>query len=224
MPAQPVFTSGAAPSPDELRAAQGQMMADPSLQFAFGKEPPPPPPPTPTQLPAWLEAVLNWLGDVMNFISPFLGWIFLGGLAIALLAVLFFAFREAIMARWPKLKPKPRARPKVADWRPEAGAARALLEEADRLAAAGNYGEAVRLILHRSIEEIEGRRPRLVRPALTSREIGGLDDLPAAARATFGSIAAVVERSFFGGRPVDAAGFAECRRTYEAFAFPGAWA
>jgi hypothetical protein len=219
-----VFTSGAAPSPDALRAAQAQMMADPSLQFTFGKEPPPPPPPAPTQLPDWLEAVLRWIGGVINFVAPFFGWIFIAGLVLALLAVLFFIFREAITARWPKLKRKPRPRAKVADWRPEAGAARALLEEADRLAAAGHYADAVRLILHRSIEEIDGRRPRLVRPAYTSREIGRLDDLPTAARATFMAIAEVVERSFFGGRDVDATGFAECRRTYEAFAFPGAWA
>ena len=219
-----MFTSGAAPSPDALRAAQAQMMADRSLQFTFGAQPPPPPPPAPTQLPDWLAAVLRWIGGVINFIAPLLGWIFLAGLALAVLAVLFFVFREAIMARWPKLKPKPKPRQKVADWRPDAAVARALLEEADRLAAAGNYAEAVRLILHRSIEEIEGRRPRLVRPAYTSREIGRLDDVPATARSTFMAIAEVVERSFFGGRQVDAAGFAECRRTYEAFAFPGAWA
>jgi hypothetical protein len=216
-----VFTSGAAPSPDALRAAQAQMMADRSLQFTFDKAQPPP---APAQLPDWLAAALRWIGGVINFIAPFLGWIFLAGLALAALAVLIFVFREAITARWPKLKRKPKPRQKVADWRPDAAVARALLEEADRLAAAGDYAEAVRLILHRSIEEIEGRRPRLVRPAYTSREIGRLDDVPAAARATFMAIAEVVERSFFGGRQVDAAGFAECRRTYEAFAFPGAWA
>ena len=38
------------------------------------------------------------------------------------------------------------------------------------------------------------------------------------------AIAAVVERSFFGGRPVDEAGYAACRQAYTAFALPGAWA
>ena len=137
-----------------------------------------------------------------------------------------FIVREFINARWPNLLKKKPARTKSApaDWRPTEAVARALLDEADKLAAAGRYAEAARLLLHRSIEEIEGRRPRLVRPALTSREISGLPDIPEAARTTFAAIAAVVERSFFGGRDVDAAGFAECRRTYEAFAFPGAWA
>jgi hypothetical protein len=48
--------------------------------------------------------------------------------------------------------------------------------------------------------------------------------VPAAARTTFAFIAGVVEKSFFGGRGVDAAGYSECRQAYEAFAFPGAWA
>ncbi len=98
------------------------------------------------------------------------------------------------------------------------------MEEADKLAAAGRYAEAVRLILHRSIEEIEGRRPRLVKPAYTAREIGRLSDIPENARSTFTGIAGVVEQSFFGGEALDAHGFAACRRAYETFAFPGAWA
>ncbi|HEX3917718.1 MAG TPA: hypothetical protein VHW60_10300 [Caulobacteraceae bacterium] len=221
-----VFASGGAPSADDVRAAQAQLLHDTSLQFAFSKAPPPPPQPAPTQLPDWLAAIFRGIGGFLNFLAPVLGWIFIAGLAAAVLVVLYFVFREGIRTRWPNLfkrKPAP-ARPKPADWRPEAAAARALLEEADKLAASGSYAEAVRLILHRSIEDIEGRRPRLVRPAYTSREIGRLDDLPATARTTFMHIAEVVERSFFGGRDVDATGFAECRRTYEAFAFPGAWA
>jgi hypothetical protein len=219
----PVFAAGPAPSQEALRAAQERLMRDPSLQFSFDKAPPPPPQ---TQLPHWLEVVLRVIGRFLIWIGQGLGWVFVAGLAVALLVVLAFIVREFIRARWPDLLKKKPAKPKLAplDWRPTAAVARALLEEADRLAAAGAYAEAARLLLHRSIEEIEGRRPRLVRPALTSREIGGLEDIPETARTTFAAIAAVVERSFFGGRDVDAAGFAECRRTYEAFAFPGAWA
>jgi hypothetical protein len=222
----PVFAAGPAPSQEALRAAQARLMGDPSLQFSFDKAPKPPPPP---HLPHWLDwivPVLRVLGRFIAWIAQGLGWVFLAGLAVAVAMVLFFIGREIIRARWPDLlKKKPgKAKPAVVDWRPEAAAARALLEEADRLAAAGRYAEAARLLLHRSIEEIDGRRPRLVRPALTSREISGLEDIPEAARTTFAAIAGVVERSFFGGGDVDAAGFAECRRTYEAFAFPGAWA
>ena len=219
----PVFAAGPAPSQEALRAAQDRLMRDPSLQFSFDQAAKPPPP---THLPHWLEAVLRAIGNFLVWIGQGLGWVFVAGLVAALLIVLAFIVREIIRANWPDLlKKKPgKAKPGIVDWRPEAAAARALLDDADRLAAAGRYAEAARLLLHRSIEEIEGRRPRLVRPALTSREISGLDDIPEAARNTFSAIAGVVERSFFGGRDVDAAGFAECRRTYEAFAFPGAWA
>ena len=212
--------AGSPPSQDALRAAQQQMMRDPSLQFSFGKVAPPPV----THLPKWLEAILDAIGAVLRAIAPFLGWIFIGGLVLALLVVLFFIGREFVRARWPQLlKRKPPA-PKPAEWRPEAAVARALLEEADKLAAAGRYGEAVRLILHKSIEEIEGRRPRLVRPAYTAREIGRLSDIPDNARNVFVGIAGVVEKSFFGGEPLDAHGFSACRKAYETFAFAGAWA
>lgn len=219
----PVFAAGPAPSQEVLRAAQVRLMRDPSLQFSFDKAPPPPPE---THLPHWLLVILRAIGQFIGWIGQGLGWFFVAGLAIALLIVLAFIVREFINARWPNLLKKKPGKPKVApvDWRPTEATARALLDEADKLASAGRYAEAARLLLHRSIEEIEGRRPRLVRPALTSREIGGLQDIPEAARTTFAAIAAVVERSFFGGREVDAAGFAECRSTYEAFAFPGAWA
>jgi hypothetical protein len=218
----PVFAAGPAPSQEALRAAQARLMADPSLQFSFDHAPKPPPP---ISLPHWLEAALRAIGRFIVWVGQGLGWVFVAGLALALLIVLAFVVREVIRARWPDLLKKKPAKPKAPplDWRPTEAVARALLDEADRLAAAGSYAEAARLLLHRSIEEIEGRRPRLVRPALTSREIGGLEDIPQSARTTFAAIAAVVERSFFGGRDIDAAGFAECRRTYEAFAFPGAW-
>jgi hypothetical protein len=197
-------------------------MRDPSLQFSFDKAPPPPPQ---TNLPHWVVAVLHAIAEFIGWIGQGLGWIFIAGLVVALLIVLGFIVREVVRTRWPDMfKKKPAKATPIVDWRPESAAALALLDEADRLASGGRYAEAARLILHRSIEEIEGRRPRLVRPALTSREIGRLDDIPEAARTTFAAIAVVVERSLFGGRDVDAAGFAECRRTYEAFAFPGAWA
>lgn len=218
--AQSAVFAGPAPSREALRAAQQQLMADPSLQFSFGKAALPPV----THLPHWLEAFLNAIAKVLSAIAPVLGWIFIGGLVLALATVLFFLLREFVRTRWPDTFKRKAPAAKPAPWRPEAAVARALLDEADKLAAEGRYGEAVRLILHRSIEEIEGRRPRLVRPAFTSREIGRLPDIPDNARATFVGIAGVVEKSFFGGEGLDAHGFAACRRAYEAFAFPGAWA
>ena len=223
-----VFAPDAAPTREALASAHARLMADKTLQFGFANAPPPPK----TELPAWLRAFLHWLGGVARALGGVFGglgsvleWIFIGGLVVILALVLFFIVREIVRARWPGLtRRKPRTRVAPVDWRPEASAARALLEEADRLAAEGDYAEAVHLILFRSIEDIEGRRPRLLRPAYTAREIADLEGLPEPARHTFAVIAYVVEHSFFGGREVDARGFAECRKAYEAFAFPGAWA
>ena len=72
-----------------------------------------------------------------------------------------------------------------------------MLGEADALAAEGLYSEAARLLLYRSIEDIDDKRPDLVRPALTSRDIGALSDIPGRPRSAFARIAMMVERSLF---------------------------
>lgn len=207
-------SGGGAAAVDQLARAHARLLQDSSLQFGFPTVPPPPPP------PSWLKSLLQFLDGI----APALQWVFWGGLALALAAVLFFIAREMIQLRWPSRRRKPAPAPAAPEWRPEPARARALLEDADRLAQQGRFAEAAHLLLHRSIEDIQGRRPRAIAPALTARDIAGLDSLPPAARGPFGLIAQVVERSFFGGHPVDAAAFADCRGAYEAFAFPEAWA
>ncbi len=205
--------SGAVAAGDPLARAHAHMLADPALQFAFASIAPP-------KIPGWL----TWLGHFLGWIAPAMQWVFWLGLALAVLTVLVFIAREVIAVRWPGLKKDRPAVLAAPEWRPEPAKARALLEDADRLAAQGLYAEAAHLLLHRSIDDVAGYRPRAVRPALTARDIARLDSLPAAARAPFAFIAEVVERSFFGGRPVDADAFAACRRAYQSFALPEAWA
>ncbi len=197
---------------DRLAAAHARLLQDHSLQFAFQTRAPPP-------TPGWLKP----LAEFIKWIAPALQWVFWIGLAMMAAFILFYLARELIRIRWPA-----RARTKsgapAQEWRPAPEQARALLEDADRLAAEGRFAEAAHLLLFRSIDDIQGRRPRLIGPALTARDIAGLDGLPAPARRAFQTIAQVVERSFFGGRDVDASAFAQCRRAYEDFAFPEAWA
>ena len=197
---------------DRLAQAHARLVQDHSLQFSFAAVPPP-------KVPDWFKPLVEFLTQI----APALKWVFWGGLALIVAMILYFIGRELIRLRWPD-KRKAKVKAPVADWRPAPERARVLLEDADRLAAQGRYAEAAHLLLHRSIEDIQGRRPRAVGPSLTARDIAGLDSLPAAARPMFARIAEVVERSFFGGRDVDAAAFADCRRAYEAFAFPEAWA
>ncbi len=190
-----------------LEAAHAALLKDPVLQFRMDVREPP-------KRPEWLE----WVERVLDALAPLLEVVFWGGLIVAGLLLAFFLGRELLGLRLPKRR-RVRTRIAPADWRPEAGRAVALLEDADRLAEAGRYDEAVHLLLFRSIDDIRRERPKLVRPASTSRDIAGSRDLPEAARDCFGRLAATVERSFFGGRRLDREAFAECRRTYEAFAF-----
>ncbi len=171
--------------------------------------------PTP---PAWLK----WLGDALSQAGPELKWLFWAIVAGLAAIVLYVLVRQAMKLRWrPREKDANTATQQV--WRPAPEKARLLLADADRLAAAGDYSGAVHLLLLRSIQDIEARFPRLLRPAFTSREIGRLDAIPSNARTTFSGIARAVETSLFAGSPIDREEFARCRSAYEHFAFPESW-
>ena len=193
----------------KLAAAHQALLHTRGLQLDFKAAPRPPP------APAWLESLFRFLADL----APVLKFLFWGGLALAVALILWFVAREILATRFRKTA----AAAQPADWRPEPEQARALLEEADLLAAAGRFGEAIHLLLFRSIDDLAGRRPGLVRPALTSRDIARLEQMPVPARSAFARIAERVERSFFGGRPVGSEDFAEARGDYEVFAFSEGW-
>ena len=177
---------------------------------------PPPPPPN------WLRSLFDFLGHL----APLLKAVFYMAIAAALAGILYFLFGEALRIRIGKNKGKDdRAGDDIiADFRPDTSAARSLLEEADALARAGKFAEAVHLLLFRSIEDIQTRREAGVPHSLTAREIGSLGFLPERARTALGPIIAIVERSFFGGRDVDETGWQTARASYEEFAFGGEWA
>jgi hypothetical protein len=194
-----------------LAERHADLLAREDLQFDF-------PPYVEPKPPAWADALVRFF----EAIGPFLKVVFWAGLIAGGLLIAYFAARE-VQATWARRRrAEPAERP--ADCSPEPEKARALLEEADRLAAAGRFEEAVHLLLFRSIDDLAGRRPEAVRPALTSRDLARIEAMPGAARSAFSRIAEVVEKSFFGGRPVGQADFAECRRAYEAFAFAEGWA
>lgn len=175
--------------------------------------------PKPLETPEWVRTIAK----VLDALAPYLVYVFWGGLILGAAIILYFVIRELIATRWPAFKAG--KGPVLSDdgWRPSAAKARTLLEDADKLAAAGRFAEAVHLILFRGIEDIEAKRPDLIKPALTSRDIAGLAGVPERVRHAFSQIARVVERSFFGGQAVGADEFAACRRAYEDFAFAEAW-
>lgn len=202
----------AQPSDEALAQAHARLLRDDSFQFdRIGYTPP--------QLPKWPK----WIGAILEAIAPFLKWVLWIGLALLAAAILYAIIREILRLRAPRAKADKAKEPTDTEWRPDAQDARDLLAGADALASEGRYAEAAHLLLLRSVEDIGKRQPRALRISLTTREIAGLKSLPDAARPAFVKISRVVERSLFGGAPVNAEDFADCRNAYEAFALPEGW-
>lgn len=189
--------------------AHRALLADGSIQFELKNFEPP-------QTPDWLR----WLGEFLTSEHPVLQgllWVLAGALV---LLILYFVARWLGGRGW---RWRRGGEEDGEGWRPETEPARALLGEADALAARGEYSEAVHLLLFRSIEDLGSRRPELVRPALTSRDIAALPAIPERPRGAFARIAMAVERSLFARRPLAEGDWRECRAAYESFAFAESW-
>ena len=195
-------------------AAWAAMRADSSIQFA--PVPPPPPQVTPEWLLAvgrFIERLLRPLGELMGMDWRWLMW-----------TLLVLAAAGALWLGWTLVLAPLLARRRAVqttvgeEWSPGRDAALALLEEADRLAAAGEYGEAAHLLLRRSVGQIGAARPGSLSPASTAREIGALVGLPDRARQPFATIAAVVERSLFALRGTGESDWRVARAAYADFA------
>jgi hypothetical protein len=200
-----------------LAAAHRKLTATPGLQFDFNLYKPPPP-------PDWLTHFMDGLVKAFAWAAPALKYVFWGGLILIAVMIAWYIARDLIRIRLER-KPRPVNLTDGQDaWRPSTETAQALLSDADALAAQGRFAEAAHLILARSIDDFAGRRPGVVRPAQTSRDLARAEAMPADARRAFSLIAEVVERSLFGGRDVDADRFAECRRAYHDFALAERWA
>ena len=214
--------------------AHRALREDPTIQFGMS----PAVVPKPTEPPAWLI----WLIEHLKPIGRFFDWvsslmpaapyvrIFLWSvIAILALMLVWMIITRLRSGEWRVPLVKRRAR-QIAlgdvpeeEWTPDAAPAREWLAEADALAARGLYAEAVRHLLFRSVEDIKAKRPQLVRPSLTSRELAAASGIPSIARMLFARIAAQVERSLFGGRVVGAEDWTTARAAYADFALPGQW-
>jgi hypothetical protein len=203
----------------DVAAALERLRADGSYQFEFNA------PPTPPEPPQWLQDILAAIAEFFGAFAPLfkiLFWAAVVGLILFLLYLLVPAFRDwvdGIRGRRASMDDVDSHQ----DWRPDREEARDLLTEADALAAAGRYGDAVRLLLGRSIEDIDRRRPGLLRPALTARAIARDRALPDAARSAFGALAMAVERAHFALRDLSADEWRAARSAYAHFALPQQW-
>ena len=217
MPGTPSAANTPAPlDPSLFSESHRAHLADGAIQFELPmRTPEPPQPPEPP--PAWLQ----WLGDFFSSDHPGLRlslWVLAGLFALFVVALVVARMRGM---EWPWRR---RAEAEAdAGWRPEEASARTLLGEADALAAAGRFSEAAHLLLFRSIEDVDERRPDLIRKSLTSRDIAALPAIPSRPRGAFLAIAMLVERSLFARRDLGEGDWRECRAAYEEFAFAEGW-
>ncbi len=224
--------NGVSDAAASFESAHRTLKADRSIQFQRQAAHPPPQP------PAWLKAVVDWREWVFAPVGRFFSWlasfmpdapvarvILYTALILAAVAFIWLAWMRFSTGEWRLFERKFAEPTELAEeeWAPEAAPARRWLDEADALAAEGRFAEAIHHLLFRSVEDLARRRPDVVRPALTSRELAAAGAIPAAARCIFAGIAALVERSFFGGRPVGEQDWSTARTAYSDFALTKVW-
>lgn len=208
-PGKPPVEGTSASSDAAFAEAHRRLIEDDSIQFQL----------QPVEIPDRPD--LSGFFDFLQAAGPVVKVLFWVAL-IAIAAFLIYLIALRITgASWPWRRGGPVAPDE--SWRPAEAPARQLLAEADGLAADGRFSEAAHLLLFRSIEDIDGRRPDLVRPALTSRDIAGLSGIPERPRGAFARIAMAVERSLFARRPLVEGDWRDCRAAYEEFAFAEGW-
>ena len=88
--------------------------------------------------------------------------------------------------------------------------------EADDLARAGSFAEAMHVLLLRSVNEMRARFASPIAASLTSREILGRLAMSPEERAVFGRIVGGVEISRFGAHNPGEDEYIECRRNFDA--------
>jgi hypothetical protein len=223
----------AASGADRFSRAYNALRHDSSTQFNLT------PPPAAPKPPEWLQALSRFIGKALEPVGRFLRWI--GSffpdaayarillwtiIALGAAAILWALYNRLRYGEWtlrlPRLARAQDFEPEE-DWAPAEAGARSWLEEADALAREGLFAEAIHHLLFRSVEDIARRRPALVRPALTSRELSAAQGIPARARELFAGIARLVERSLFGGREVGENDWQAARQAYSEFALAPAW-
>lgn len=197
---------------ENFSQAWQDVRADETIQYAEVALPEQAPPPD------WWVRFMEWLAEILAPVSgliaaswPVLQWVLLA-LGIAVLLYMIWLLVA------PGFGWKREDRAEEEEWVPDQQDALALLEEADRLAAKGEYDEATHLLLKRSVGQIAQARPDLVEPSSTARELSAEPRIPDGARTAFAVIAGRVERSLFALTKLSSDDWQAARDAYAEFA------
>jgi hypothetical protein len=207
-----IGATAAAPSAEAVRQAASAELATPGYQTALPDEKPAPTaagagtggrrrvdqPPAPAPGPlAGIAGALVWVL-----------------VAAGALAVLAFLLRD-LLGFGTRARPAPIATPDDATMRAVVAAP---LRDAEALAAEGRFGEAIHVLLLRTLAALVERGRRNLPTSLTSREIIAEVQLPADADAALRGLVSAVEVSHFGGQEPAAAEWQLCLEHFHRFA------
>lgn len=204
---------------ERLDAALSAFERDRELQKERPERAPEPLPPLPERRSRSTNSFAEFFANLFRALGPIIFWTLAAAFLGLILWAIYLMFGESLTLRRKEKQAGTEKGFSIApDLMPDETAARALLGDAEALAAQGQFAEAVHALLFRSIDLIQARQPRDVKNSLTAREIGKLSVLPDLIRNGLSPIIVIVERSYFGGQAVDETGWIEARDAYRSFA------
>lgn len=166
-----------------------------------------------TAMPVPEPKASSWLDWLKFDLSPDTLRILLWGAVILGVAVTLWSLRDSLPAFSRSRRIKAAEVP--AGFSDPSGRMEEAQLEADELARRGQYGEAMHVLLLKSLAEIRLRLGTSFAVSLTSREILRKVSLPQSGTGALGAIVQSVEQTYFGGRPAGHEDYLGCRQEFE---------
>jgi hypothetical protein len=159
----------------------------------------------------WIGRALAWLWSLFTAIGSPVLRVLLALVLVALVCGLAVWLVEA-MGRWRRRADAvaPAEAAGLDDVRD------AILDDADALARAGRYAEAVHALLLNGLAHVRRAAPQAIADSLTSREIVRDVDLPVTARAALDDLVIRAELGHFGLFPIERRDYDTCRGRFAA--------
>lgn len=200
--AAPAAAQSAQLSPEEVQAKARTVLSDPLLQRELPEHPEFSEQDAPYEGPvlgSGGSALVPMIGA-----GAFLAQMIFMVLAVVAVALVAFWLGRVVLERRRQAAPeqeggpaKEKADESGPEWEPS-------LEDANRLAREGRYGEAIHALLLAAIRHYADRSRGAVQPSRTSRELARLLPLGVEARNAFVELVRAVELTLFGGAPAGA--------------------
>lgn len=153
------------------------------------------------------------VGGPLSAIATALLWVLLG---VAVVLIGFMLFRE--LSGYEADAAADEETSEARDGRDDDAVVQAPLGDAEALAGQGRYGEAIHVLLLRTLEELARRVTVRLPRSLTSREILARVAVPDEARIALSDLVGAVEVTHFGSHEPSESDYLACRERFQRFA------